>query len=278
MSGPDESPDAQRRVNRVLPAAEPGAVADFVAELNLREADAATQTGAADAASSTDASVLDRPRLVLNMVATVDGRAALDGRTASLGNWADRELFHALRAEADVVLVGAGTVREERYGRIVRDPDSRARRTQAGRSEEPLAAIVSGSLSLSTQLPLLNAPEARVVILTNSDAELPPTAAAVEYLRTPGGQVDLAGAMAQLRARFGAELVLCEGGPRLNADLLRAGLVDELFLSVSPQLAGGSDALRIVYGPELVPPVELQLVSVLESESHLFLRYAVVMR
>lgn len=250
MSGAPESTGAAARLRRLLPPGQPTTVDDFVAGLAP-------------------------PALSLNMIATADGRASLEGRTASLGNRADRELFHALRAISDAVLVGASTVRRERYGRIIRDPDVRARRLRAGRTEEPLAVIVSQSLHLSPELPLLATPGARVVVLTGGDGEVPPCRASVEYIREPGdGGVDLTRALARLRERFAVDAVLCEGGPRLNADLLEAGLVDELFLSVSPKLAGGADALRIVHGAELAPPRELELISALESDSHLFLRYA----
>ena len=89
--------------------------------------------------------------------------------------------------------------------------------------------------------------------------------------------------MAELRERFGVRTLLCEGGPHLNAQLLAAGLVDELFLSLAPKLAGGDpaaggEALRILAGTELSPPVELELLSALEHDSHLFLRYRVKSR
>jgi riboflavin-specific deaminase-like protein len=262
-------------LRRLLPAGPDTTIEEFVATLARVEGDERRPAGEA---ASPD---VRRPRVMLNMIATADGRARLDGRTASLGNRADRELFHALRSQADAVMVGAGTVRAERYGRIVRDPESRRRRAEDGRREEPLAVVVSNSLILDPALPLLSAPEAHVVVLTGSDGELAPCAAKVEYLRAPcdgDGDVDLPRALTELRARFGVAVVLCEGGPRLNAELLQDGAVDELFLSVAPKLAGGTEALRIVHGAELSPPAEMELLSVLESESHLFLRYAVAVR
>jgi len=222
----------------------------------------------------------DRPYLILNMVSTLDGRASLDGRSGAIGNRADRELFHALRADVDAVMAGAGTVRVERYGRIVAKEPVRRMRLERGLSAEPLACIVSGRLSLPLDTPLLGEPEARVVIVTSSAASLPETAAQVQYVRAARhGELDLALAMRELHERFGVHTLLCEGGPHLNTQLLLAGVVDELFLSLAPKLAGGEDAtgeaLRILAGAAFAAPAELELLGVLESESHLFLRYAV---
>jgi riboflavin-specific deaminase-like protein len=222
-----------------------------------------------------------RPYVMLNMVSTLDGHTTLDGRSRALSGRADRELFHALRLAVDAVMAGAGTVRVERYGRIIPDESRRRLRVERGQSEEPLACIVSNSLDLTTEIPLLAEPAARVAILTRSDASLPERAAEVHYVRAEhDGLLDLPKALAELRERFGVHTLLCEGGPHLNAQLLHAGLVDELFLSLAPTLAGGDpaaggEALRIIAGTELAPPAKLKLMSVLESESHLFLRYRV---
>ena len=225
----------------------------------------------------------NRPYVVLNMVSTVDGHATLGGRSGGLSSRADRELFHGLRMAVDAVMAGAGTVRVERYGRIIPEESRRRRRVEQRRSEEPLACIVSGRLALEGDIPLLADPAARVVILTPSSASLPAGTAVAEvhYIRAArDGQLDLAAALAELRARFDVHTLLCEGGPHLNAQLLGAGLVDELFLSLSPLLAGGDppaggEALRILAGPELSPPVALELRGVLEHDSGLFLRYGV---
>ncbi len=237
-----------------------------------------------------------RPYVVLNMVSTVDGHATLDGRSGGLSSRADRELFHGLRMAVDAVMAGAGTVRVERYGRIIPDSSRRRARIQRGLTEEPLACIVSGRLWLGADIPLLADPAAKVVILTSSAASLPASAAEVHYIRAErNGQLDLPAALAELRERFAVRTLLCEGGPHLNAQLLAAGLVDELFLSLSPQLAGGDtaggntagentaagdtagggEALRILAGSSFSPPVELSLLSALEDDSHLFLRYRV---
>ncbi len=221
----------------------------------------------------------ERPRLLLNMVSTADGRATLSGRSGAISGPADRALFHALRAPVDCVLVGAGTVRTERYGRIIPDPSIRAQRAERGLTDEPLACIVSGRLAVDRELPLLGEPDARVAILTASAASLEPSEATVDYIRAGEGQLDLRSGLVELAGRFAVQTVLCEGGPHLARQLLGAGLVDELFLSLAPLLAGGEpaggEALRILAGTELEPPASLELLDVLRSDSYLFLRYGV---
>lgn len=244
----------------------------------------ATPTEAAAAVELGRLAREDRPHLVLNMVSTADGRATLHGRTRDLSSEADRELFHELRARAGAVMVGAGTARIERYGRIAKRAGLRERRAAEGLDPDPLACVVSGRLSLPDDLPLLREPEQRVVVVTAAAGELPPACAArIEYWRSPTGpEVDLPAALAWLRRERGVRSVVCEGGPTLNGALLRAGLVDELLLSVAPLLAGGglaggagADPLAIVAGAPLPEPVRLEPVSIHESDGHLFLRYSV---
>jgi riboflavin biosynthesis pyrimidine reductase len=263
-------------LNRLLPPGGPGTAAQIVDDLGLIAPvpEAATPVPEAPA----------RPRVLLNMVSTVDGRATIGGRSGPIGNSADRELFHALRAVVDAVVVGAGTARAEHYGRLVREPATRELRRARGLAEEPLACIVSGRLALTGDIPLLADPQARVAILTPSDASLPVAGGAdsadIAYVRAKGadGRLDLRSALEQLYELFAIRTLMCEGGPHLNGQLLAAGLVDELFLSFAPKLAGGDamgEALRIVTGVDLDPPLELALLSVAENGSHLFLRYAV---
>jgi 5-amino-6-(5-phosphoribosylamino)uracil reductase len=226
----------------------------------------------------------DRPYLVLNMVSTADGRVTVAGRSGQIGNEADRELFHELRAQVDAVMAGAGTVRTERYGRLVRDPDRRARRQDAGFAPDPLAVIVSGRLALTPDIPLLQDPDSHVVILTASDQEIEGCGARVDYLRADGAtgaaeelqerapRLTLAPLLRKLRDDYEVGTVLCEGGPRLNGALLQEKLVDELFLSVAPKLAAGPGP-AVVEGPAIDPPAEMDLASVMAAGGHLFLRF-----
>ena len=223
----------------------------------------------------------DRPYLVLNMVSTVDGRIAIDGRSGAIGSDADRELFHGLRTQADAVMAGAGTVRTERYGRLVRSAERRARRERAGLAPDPVAIVVSARLDLPADLPLLQSSESKVIVLTAADRELPPVPADVQIVRGPSSRAADGRAalvmrplLEQLRARHGVRSIVCEGGPRLNDGLLREGLVDELFLSFAPKIAGGNEPTLVV-GAGFTPPRELALAWLLESGGDLFMRYRV---
>jgi riboflavin-specific deaminase-like protein len=215
----------------------------------------------------------DRPYLVLNMVATLDGRIAIDGRSGPIGDEADRELFHGLRTQADAVMVGAGTIRTERYGRIVRRPEHREQRVAQGLAPDPLAVVVSARMRLLADVPLLQDPDSTVAILTASEEELTDTAARIHYLRGPAGaELELRPLLKRLRTEHGVRSILCEGGPSLNESLVREGLVDELFLSIAPKLAGGPP-LTMLTGDPLPEPLTAELIWLLEHDGHLFGRY-----
>jgi riboflavin biosynthesis pyrimidine reductase len=208
-------------------------------------------------------------RVALNMIASVDGRIAVNGHSAGLGGPADRALFHALRAHADAVMGGAGTVRSERYGPIIRDRGRRELRAAQGLPEQPLAVIVSRALDLDPTLGLLADADTRVVVLTPSSGDLPACAAKVDYIRT----ATLRAGLSEL-ARWGVRLILCEGGPALNAALAADSLIDELFLAISPLLVGdtvgGGALLKGGAPPE---PLSLKLRMLLEHDSQLYAHY-----
>ncbi|HEY7952304.1 MAG TPA: dihydrofolate reductase family protein [Solirubrobacteraceae bacterium] len=286
-SEPSNAASAPRRplaISRLLPPGPPATAQEIVQSFGLHiptEQAAAARQAASETPGQAPGAAPERPRVLLNMVSTLDGRATIGGRSGPIGGAADRELFHALRTVVDAVMVGSGTARAEHYRRIVREESARALRRERGLQEEPWACIVSGRLALSAEdVPLLTDPQARIAILTSSQASLPAGEAAhVEYIRAAHeGRLDLPSGMTQLHEHLGVRTVLCEGGPHLNLQLLRAGLVDELFLTLAPKLAGGDasgEALRILAGTDLDPPVELELLSALEHESHLLLRYGV---
>jgi riboflavin-specific deaminase-like protein len=215
----------------------------------------------------------DRPYLVLNMVSTLDGRITIDGRSGAIGDEADKELFFALRCQADAVMVGGGTIRTERYGRLLRKPERRAKRVAEGLEPDPLAIVVSARLRLPSDIPLLKDEHSTVAILTASEDELPEPLAQVHYLRGPAGiELELRPLLERLRSEFGVRSILCEGGASLNESLIREGLVDELFLSIAPKLAGGPP-LTILTGDPLAEPLAAELVWLLEHDGHLFGRY-----
>jgi riboflavin-specific deaminase-like protein len=217
----------------------------------------------------------DRPYLALNMAATADGRVSIDGRSAPVAGSADRELFHHLRTQADAVMAGAGTARVERYRPLTKTPALRAKRAREGVWPEPLAVIVSGRLDLPGDLPLLQDPDSRVAIVTAVDEKLDGVRADVSYLLEPVTR-ELRPSLHTLRTEYGVRSILCEGGPRLNSSLLREGLVDELFLCVSPRIAGDPAQPATVEGDALPGPLDLELLSLHEAEQHLFFRYRVV--
>ncbi len=214
-----------------------------------------------------------RPHIAVNMVHTADGRAAVFGRTGPISSLADRQIFHALRTRVDAIMVGAGTLRVERYGRMVPDAGRREQRRAAGLADDPLAIVVSGSLDVPADLPLLQDPASRVVIITASERSLEGVRADVQYLRF--ATVDLGAALAQLRTEHGVRAILCEGGPHLNATLLAEGLLDELFLTTVPALAGAAGELSIMDGAALETPLALTLRWMLEHDGELFARYAI---
>jgi riboflavin-specific deaminase-like protein len=244
------------KLRRLLP--EPGEVTAEEATTGMRLGDLAPP---------------DRPYLVLNMVATLDGRIAIDGRSGPIGDEADTELFFGLRTQADAVMVGAGTIRTERYGRIMRKPERREKRAAEGLEPDPLAVIVSARLRVPPDLPLLQDEHSTVAICTASEDVLPPTPAEVHYLRGPAGvDLELRPLLERLRGEFGVRSILCEGGASLNESLVREGLVDELFLCIAPKLAGGPP-LTILTGDPLPEPLTAELVWLLEHDGSLFGRY-----
>lgn len=212
----------------------------------------------------------ERPLLAMNFAATVDGRATIDGVSGPIGSRADTEMLAGLRTRFDAVMIGAGTMRAERYGRPVADQAAREHRERIGLPHDPLMAIVSGRLDLPWEAPLFTSGSGRVLVFTASEAEPPQTATSLQIVRHEGG-VDLGEAVRHLRHERGVRALLCEGGPHLHGELWALDLVDELFLTIAPKLAGGG-APRILEG-ELPSVAELELAWLLEQDGELFARY-----
>jgi len=216
------------------------------------------------------------PWLRANMVSTLDGAAQHDGKSQGISSAADMRIFGTLRGLADVVVVGAETVRQEGYRPARVREDFAAPREAAGQRPAPAIAVVSASLDLDFSLPLFTSPLVPTLVLTGA-AAAPDRVAAAEKA---GAQVVIAGdGMGVDPARavralgdLGMTRLLTEGGPRLLGQLVAAGVLDELCLTLSPMVAAG-DAQRIAGGPSLAVPERFELVSLLEDAGFLFGRY-----
>jgi len=189
----------------------------------------------------------ERPWLGVCMVASIDGATVVEGRSGALSSPTDQSVLLALRQAADVVLVGAGTVRAEGYG-PPKKPGLRVGVVTARGDVDPDAELFRSGAGF---------------LITNETAP----DHGIEAVRAGRKDVDLRAALGKLDAR----LVQAEGGPRLNASLLEADLVDEVNLTVSPLLVG-SDAPRIVQGQEAMLR-RMRLAHVCEDDGFMFLRY-----
>jgi riboflavin biosynthesis pyrimidine reductase len=210
-----------------------------------------------------------------NMVATADGAAAAQGTSRTLSSPSDQRLLGLLRALADVVVVGAQTVRAEAYGPFRPRPSLLGRRRAEGRPDSPILAIVSSRLDLDPRSTLFAQATQRPIVFTHGTAsaerreQLEPVAEIVECGTT---KVDLERAQQEL-VRRGLRRQLTEGGPHLLGQLVRRGQLDELSVTMAPLLAGAG-ASRIVAGPDTAdPPRQMVLASLLEDDGTLFARY-----
>lgn len=212
------------------------------------------------------------------MVSTVDGKVTLSQSGAGIGSRTDRALMRQLRAAVDAVIIGGGTLRADVFDPRVGSALA-SERVRRGQPPQPLAIAVTGSLDLEpTNRVLVNGP-GRTLILTTERAPTEARRSLAPYatiLTVGEDDVDLPAALQTLHAEYGIARLLCEGGPTLNQRLLDLNLIDELFWTVAPKLAGGR-------GPGLFdadePPREiradLDLVSLFEEAGELFARYRV---
>lgn len=214
-------------------------------------------------------------RVRFNFVSSLDGAASLEGRSGGLGNAVDQHVFQLLRRLADVILVGAGTVRAEGYGGDLLGAEARRWRADRGMPEHPAVAVVSGSLDLDPNSAFFLEAPVRPLLFTSAEADparRKELAAVADVVEAGQERVEPAGIVRALAER-GLQQIHCEGGPTLLGSFEAAGLVDELCLTVSPLLVGGTGT-RIARSGGGHPPQPLRLVHVLESDSMLLLRYA----
>jgi len=214
-----------------------------------------------------------RPWLLVNMVSSLDGAIVIGGRSGGLGGPADKAMFTALRGIADVILVGAGTARAEGYG-PPRPPEAiRSARSARGQAAAPRLAVVTRSLDLDLTSPLFRDAEEPPFVITSGAADpvrLAATGQVAEVVVSGDADVDLLGALGAL-ATADASVVTCEGGPRLNGDLLDQDLIDEWALTLSPLLVGGDASRAVVGAPPAAHP--LRLDRVLEGDGLLLGRW-----
>lgn len=218
---------------------------------------------------------LDAGYVRANMVSSIDGIAAVDGRVGDLTGPADQQLLVLLRNLADVVLVGAGTIRAEGYGPLTASPDWRARRAAEGQTPDPGLAILTRTCDLDPRHALFAEAETRPIVITCHAAperarrEL---SAVADVWLAGDSDVDLSAAIDEL-AGSGRPRILTEGGPSVLAQLIEADVLDELCLALAPVVLGG-DETGVVSGPPLSPGRRFRLLGARHDEDFCFLRYA----
>jgi 2,5-diamino-6-(ribosylamino)-4(3H)-pyrimidinone 5'-phosphate reductase len=226
-----------------------------------------------------------RPYVVINMVSSLDGKATMSGKAGSIGSPTDRLLMSSLRAHADAVMIGAGTLRAEKLTLAVPENCAQAREHR-GLEPQPLAVVTTVTGDVPLQENFLGSSPENLLIFASSETPREhlvtlSSHASVEIVAEesskPRRQLDIEEALIILKKRYGVNVLLVEGGPALNHALVSSGLADELFLTLAPKLLGGEGpgTLTILEGPALaLEKTEPKVVSIHFSSEELFLRYA----
>jgi 2,5-diamino-6-(ribosylamino)-4(3H)-pyrimidinone 5'-phosphate reductase len=225
----------------------------------------------------------DRPYVILNMISSADGKAVAGDTEALLSSPTDKLALQSLRARADCILNGAGTVRVSGVNPVIRDPRLRAWRAAQGRAEPPLQGVLAGSANLPADSAFLHNHSFHAVVFVSETADearvaaLRGTGRPVESL--PAGERLLPELLLRLFRDYQVRLLLLEGGPGLNWGFFRSGLIDEFFLTLSPRIAGGQPSITVVEG-DLIPKAampELELLSAFPNPetSEVFLHWRV---
>jgi 2,5-diamino-6-(ribosylamino)-4(3H)-pyrimidinone 5'-phosphate reductase len=219
------------------------------------------------------------------MISSLDGKVAVSGKAGSLGSYVDRTVMRNLRACADAVMIGAGTLRAEKLTLAIPEKRARARESR-GLRPQPLAVVATATGDVPLQENLLESLPENLLVFASSQTPKEhlvtlSSHASVEMVTeesaNPERRLNLKEALRTLKKRYAVNVVLVEGGPVLNYALVSSGLADELFLTLAPKLLAGerSGTLTILEGPTLIPQTtEPDLVSVHRSGEELFLRYA----
>jgi riboflavin-specific deaminase-like protein len=211
-----------------------------------------------------------RPWVLINMVASVDGATAVEGRSSGLGDDDDLAMFKALRAVPDVILVGAGTARAEDYGPVRLDEQRLERRRAHGKEGLPRLAVVTGRLDLDPEARLFSDSENPTLVITGPEADQERRRALAEVAEVVVlEELSVEGVVEHLGK---SEVILCEGGPGLNSQLAAARLIDEVNLTVAPTMVGGVSK-RIIEGVPVDSPLDLDLDRIVGGDRSLFFRY-----
>jgi 2,5-diamino-6-(ribosylamino)-4(3H)-pyrimidinone 5'-phosphate reductase len=226
----------------------------------------------------------ERPYVIMNMVASVDGRAVIEGTERGLGSPTDQRLMRELRVHADIVLNGAGTLRASGTSSRTGDPALEAMREARGKSRAAVAAVMSASGDLPLDRAYFTARDFDAVVYLSTRAGPERRAAIVAMGRPvydlPAGK-EVEAMLRHMRSELNAQLVLVEGGPSVNGQLLELDAVDEIFVTIGPVLVGGSDPRTIVTQsrpPSLLTTKRLNLLSAHPNPdtSETYLRYRIV--
>ena len=208
-----------------------------------------------------------RPYVIINMVSSLDGKIAIEGKASRLGSETDRQAMRTLRSKADAVMIGAGTLRAERLSLGLDDPVG----------PQPLAVIATTSGNVPLESNLIAGERQEVLVVAPEDvtvrfSERRPLVLRVSKDRS--SNIDLAETLKVLRAEYTVDLLLVEGGPKLSHSLISQNLADELFLTLAPKLLGGipGEGLTILSGPVIVAR-DIHLLSAYLAGDELFLRY-----
>ena len=232
-------------------------------------------TSAAKTVPEPDYSSLDlpsppaaRPYVLLNMVMSADGKAVVDGDERGLGSGVDRQLMRQLRANADIVLSGASTLRATGTSPRLADAGLERLRTARGRSPVPLAAVLSRSGNLPFDRAFFTATDFDAVVFLSTLA--PPArreaarATGRRVIDVPAGQ-EIPAMLATMRHLLDAAVLLVEGGPDLNAGFFALDVVDEYFVTLGPVVVGGRDTITAVEGASGFAPDDVRRLDLVSA-------------
>ena len=212
---------------------------------------------------------------MLNMVTSLDGGTALSGGATAITDPDDQALFGAFRGIADVILVGAATVRAENYGPVKISSEVQTARIESGQAPLPRIAVLTRNLNLDPDSRFFSDPAHPPLVFTGSsapkdDIRILGDSAEVKVGDSP--LVDPAEVVSTL-AEMGHQIILCEGGPSINGQLLEADLVDEFNISTAPVAIGGNSSRLAHSSAEINPGLEFELDAILAGDRMMFSRY-----